>query len=103
VNYWAASRATRAQPRVRVPYSPFFLQQVRDGNVSVITSRGTAVQGVFKSPERYAGSKPTIRFKTEIPSFADTNALSRLLQQNGVVINAQSGRRSCSSASSSGS
>jgi len=90
VNYWAASRATRAQPRVRVPYSPFFLQQVRDGNVSVITSRGTAVQGVFKSPERYAGSKPTIRFKTEIPSFADTNALSRLLQQNGVVINAQS-------------
>jgi cell division protease FtsH len=90
VNYWAASRATQAHPRVRVPYSPFFLQQVREGNVSVITSRGTAIQGVFKRPERYAGSKPTIRFKTEIPSFADTNALSRLLQRNGVVINAQS-------------
>jgi cell division protease FtsH len=89
VNYWAASRATQAQPRVRIPYSPFFLQQVRERNVSVITSRGTAIQGVFKRPERYAGSKPTIRFKTEIPSFADTNALSRLLQRNGVVINAQ--------------
>ena len=26
------------------------------------------------------GSKPTERFKTEIPTFADTDALSRLLQ-----------------------
>jgi cell division protease FtsH len=89
VNYWAASRATQAHPRVRVPYSPFFLEQVRDGNVSVIKSRGTAVQGVFKQPERYAGSKPTTRFSTEIPSFADTKALSRLLQRHGVVINAE--------------
>jgi cell division protease FtsH len=89
LNYWAASRATQAQPRVRVPYSPFFLQQVRDGNVSVIKSKGTAIQGTFKQAEKYKGSKPTTRFKTEIPAFADTDALSRLLQRKGVVINAQ--------------
>jgi cell division protease FtsH len=94
VNYWAASRATQAQPRVRVPYSPFFLQQVRNDNVSLIKSRGTAIQGVFKQPERYAGSKPTKRFSTEIPAFADTRALSRLLQRHGVVINAESLDRS---------
>jgi cell division protease FtsH len=88
-NYWAASRATQAQSRVRIPYSPNFLQQVAEGNVSVIKSKGTAIQGSFKHSERYGKSKPTTRFKTEIPAFADTNALSRLLQKHGVVINAQ--------------
>jgi cell division protease FtsH len=89
LNYWAASRATQAQKRVRIPYSPTFLQQVAAGNVAVIKSKGTAVQGTFKRPERYGDSKPTTRFKTEIPAFADTNALSRLLERKGVVINAE--------------
>ena len=31
INYWAGSRAMHAQSRVRVPYSPFFLQQVKAG------------------------------------------------------------------------
>jgi cell division protease FtsH len=88
LNYWAASRATQAPARVRVPYSPFFLEQVTAGRVASITSKGTAVQGTFTVPERYAGSKPTRRFKTEIPAFADTNALSRLLQRKKVVVNA---------------
>src|SRR5581483_9402172 len=51
VNYWIASRATQAPARVRVPYSPFFLQQVNAGHVAAITSKGTAVQGTFTSPE----------------------------------------------------
>ncbi len=88
LNYWVASRATKAPPRVRVPYSPFFLQQVRSGHVASITSKGTAVQGTFTVRERYAGSKPTTRFKTEIPAFANTDALSQLLQRKGVVVNA---------------
>jgi len=88
LNYWVASRATKAPPRVRVPYSPFFLQQVRSGHVASITSKGTAVQGTFTVRERYAGSKPTTRFKTEIPTFANTDALSQLLQRKGVVVNA---------------
>ena len=88
-NYLVGSRMTQTHPRVRVPYSPFFLQQVLAGNVSDITSRGTAIQGVFERPASYDGSKPTSRFKTEIPAFADTKALSQLLQRKGVVENAQ--------------
>jgi cell division protease FtsH len=90
VNYFLAARATRPAARVRVPYSPFFLQQVNDGHVASITSRGTTVQGTFTMPERYAGSKPTVRFQTEIPTFADTKSLSQLLQRKRVVVNAVS-------------
>jgi cell division protease FtsH len=89
LNYWAGSRATQAQPRVRVPYSPFFIQQVQEGNVSDIRSKGTAIQGTFRQAESYARSKPTTLFKTEIPAFADTNALSGLLERKQVVVNAQ--------------
>jgi cell division protease FtsH len=90
VNYWFASRATHPAPRVRVPYSPYFLQQVKEGHVASITSKGTTVQGTFTVPERYKNSKPTKRFQTEIPTFADTDALSQLLQSKGVVVNAES-------------
>jgi cell division protease FtsH len=89
LNYWVGSRATQAQSRVQVPYSPFFLVQVRADNVTEIRSKGTAIQGTFRHAESYAGSKKTTAFKTEIPAFADTNSLSQLLQRKQVVINAQ--------------
>src|SRR5437588_4701474 len=88
-NIYFGSRATQPTARVRVPYSPFFLQQVRAGHVQQITSKGTAIQGTFTQKEKYAKSKPTERFQTEIPAFADNNALSQLLQRKGVVVNAQ--------------
>ena len=88
-NFYLGSRATEPASRVRVPYSPFFLGQVRESHVKEITSKGTAIQGTFNRKERYAGSKPTTRFRTEIPAFADTDALSHLLQQKRVVVNAQ--------------
>jgi cell division protease FtsH len=89
VNYSLAHRAT-AVYRVRVPYSPFFLKQVRAGNVLEITSRGTAIQGRFrKAAAPPSGGKAAQSFETEIPAFADTNALSRLLESNDVVINAE--------------
>src|SRR5439155_347454 len=75
--------------RVRVPYSPFFLEQVTAGHVKEITSKGTAIQGTFAQKEQYAGSKPTTKFQTEIPAFANNDALSALLQQKRVVVNAQ--------------
>jgi hypothetical protein len=59
------------------------------GQVKEITSKGTAVQGTFTQKESYAGSKPSTLFRTEIPAFADNNALSRLLQQKRVTVNAQ--------------
>jgi cell division protease FtsH len=88
-NFYLGSRAMEPQSRVRVPYSPFFLKQVRAGHVKEITSKGTAIQGTFTQKERFAGSKPTTRFKTEIPAFANNDALSSLLERKGVVVNAQ--------------
>jgi cell division protease FtsH len=89
VNYVAASSATRAPARVRVPYSPFFVRQIAAGNVAEITSKGTAIQGTFKQAERFRGSRPTTRFQTEVPEFADTGLLARSLARAGVVVNAQ--------------
>jgi cell division protease FtsH len=89
LNFYVGSRATEPASRVRVPYSPFFLNQVSAGHVKEITSKGTAIQGTFTQKERFGKSKPTTRFRTEIPAFADNNALSKLLQEKGVVVNAQ--------------
>jgi cell division protease FtsH len=88
-NFYLGSRATQPTSRVRVPYSPFFLKQVSAGHVKEITSKGTAIQGTFTQKERYAGSKPTTLFRTEIPAFANNDALSHLLEEKGVVVNAE--------------
>jgi len=89
LNYWLAERSMKPTTRIQVPYSPFFLRQVQSGNVKEISSKGTAIQGTFATAESYAGSKKAADFKTEIPTFADTNALSQLLEREKVVVNAQ--------------
>jgi len=89
VNYWIGSRAVQQASRLRIPYSPFFLDQVKKGDVVSITSKGTAIQGTFKVATSYAGSKPATRFATEIPAFADTKSLSDLLESKAVVVNAK--------------
>jgi cell division protease FtsH len=89
LNIYLTSRATQPPSRVRVPYSPFFLNQVRDGNVDEITSKGTDIQGSFAQKVKYGKSKPTTRFRTEIPAFADNDALSQLLEKKHVVVNAE--------------
>ena len=89
VNVFVSSRAMAPESRVRVPYSPFFLEQVRTGNVAEITSKGTDIQGTFEKQVAFEESKPTTRFRTEIPAFADTDELSRLLQENEVTVNAK--------------
>jgi cell division protease FtsH len=89
INFYVGSRTMQPPSRVRVPYSPFFLEQVSAGHVKEITSKGTAIQGTFTQKVRYAKSKPTTRFRTEIPAFADNDALSQLLERKGVIVNAQ--------------
>jgi cell division protease FtsH len=89
VNFVLVHEATKAPPRLRVPYSPFFVDQVNAGNVSEITTRGSAIQGTFRSPESYRGSSATRRFATEVPVFTDGGALTRLLQRKRVVVNAE--------------
>jgi cell division protease FtsH len=88
INYWGAHRVTQ-ETRNRVPYSPFFLEQLRSGNVVSVTSTASQLQGDFAHSMKPAGaSTSSVHFVTEIPSFANTNQLSRLLQAQGVVVNA---------------
>jgi cell division protease FtsH len=89
INFYLGSRATQPAARVRIPYSPYFLDQVQLGHVKSITSKGTAIQGTFTQKLSYNRAKPTTRFMTQIPAFADNNALSKLLQDNNVTVNAQ--------------
>src|SRR5918994_7420793 len=88
-NLFITSRAMEPESRVHVPYSPFFMQEVRTGNVEQITSKGTDIEGTFEKEVRFEDSEPTTRFRTEIPAFANTDELSRLLQANDVTINAE--------------
>jgi cell division protease FtsH len=88
-NLFISSRVMGPESRVRVPYSPFFLQQVEAGNVGEIRSKGTDIQGTFKKAVTFEDAKPTTRFRTEVPAFANTDELSRLLRENDVTVNAQ--------------
>ena len=107
INYAFGSRAVKSATRVRVPYSPFFLDQVRQGRRRLDHVEGNRDPGRrSRSATSYAGSKPATQFSTEIPAFADTKSLSNLLEQKGVVVNAKPltrqrrrGGRPCSSAS----
>jgi cell division protease FtsH len=75
------------EKRIKVPYSPTFLQEVRKGNVSEISSTGDTVKGEFKNSVKYKGDTAK-GFETEIPTFANDRELSQLLEQKGVVISA---------------
>ena len=92
LNALLVSSLTTHPTQVRIPYSPTFLAQVESGNVSSISTKGTSVQGTFRNPIRYPNSSatPASEFTTEIPEFANNNALIALLQKKGVVINATS-------------
>ncbi|HLM87127.1 MAG TPA: ATP-dependent zinc metalloprotease FtsH [Solirubrobacteraceae bacterium] len=82
------------EQRVTVPFSPYFLAQVKAGEVGSIASKGDTIQGKFKAKQRYpSGDKkatPTKLFATEVPSFWNGSQLSALLQERGVRINAES-------------
>ncbi len=83
-----------AKPRVTVPFSPFFIEQVKAGKVKSISSKGDEVQGTFKENLRYpptdTKATPTTLFATQVPTFWNGSELSALLQEKGVEINAKS-------------
>ena len=74
---------------VRIPYNPTFLDQVRAGNVDRISAEGATVDGQFKKEFKYGDAKPNKAFATEIPVFANGDQLSKLLEDNKVVIEAE--------------
>ncbi len=77
-----------AEERIRVPYTPTFLKQLRAGNVKEIASEGETVQGEFKREVKYDGKSAT-NFETEVPTFANTDQLSKLLEEQTVTVNAK--------------
>jgi cell division protease FtsH len=84
----------RPDERTRVPYQPFFVDQVEAGNVKEISSRADSIEGELKSeatfnPPGDAESVAVTRFKTEVPAFIDPAELTRLLAEKKVVINAE--------------
>jgi cell division protease FtsH len=83
---------TTREPRVRIPYSPVFLTQLRDGNVKSISSKGETVQGTFRTkvtlPDGNATASTTL-FSTEVPTFANDTELAALLEEQHVEVNAE--------------
>src|SRR5687768_4291009 len=75
------------EKRIKIPYSPTFLQEVRKSNVREISSTGDTVKGEFKKEVKYK-DETAKGFETEIPTFANDRQLSQLLEENGVVISA---------------
>jgi cell division protease FtsH len=82
-----------SQPRVTVPFSPYFMNQLQAGEVSSISSTSGAINGTFKAKVRYPANDknatPTTLFATQVPSFWNTNQLTELLQSKGVQVNAK--------------
>ncbi|MDP9376179.1 MAG: ATP-dependent zinc metalloprotease FtsH [Actinomycetota bacterium] len=93
-NYFVVSVIAPDKPKVaKVEYSPFFLQQVRAGNVERVSPQGTTVEGRFEKavrppkPEEVEKQPEATRaFETEVPVFVDGGDLERLLIANDVVI-----------------
>ncbi len=94
LNVWISRQALGPAARVQIPYSPTFLTEVKQGNVTEISSTGDAIQGTFKQKVKYPASDQSATasqyFSTQIPSFADNSQLSQLLQNEGVTIDAKS-------------
>jgi cell division protease FtsH len=76
---------------VKVPYSPTFLAQVDANNVKAINTEGEAVSGEFKKEVRYPDSKAdaVMNFTTQLPTFANTDALEKRLFDHDVQIVAE--------------
>jgi cell division protease FtsH len=80
--------------RERVPYQPFFVDQVKAGNVQEISSQEGSIEGELKSEATYdpPGDTEPVKvtnFETEVPAFIDPAELTRLLAEQEVVINAE--------------
>jgi cell division protease FtsH len=88
LNWLVVAIFAPGESRIRVPYNPTFLSEVRSNNVKEISSKGDTVQGEFKKEVTYKGDKAK-GFETEVPTFANKDELSSLLTTNNVTINAE--------------
>ena len=78
------------EPSVDIAYNPTFREQVKAGNVERISAKGETVEGKFKKAVQPAGDQKAAKnFETEVPTFANTDELSKLLEENGVIVQAK--------------
>jgi cell division protease FtsH len=88
LNWVIVSIVAPPEKRIQIPYNPTFLNQVRAGNVKEISSSGDTVKGEFEKDFTYK-DETAKQFETEFPTFADDQQLSKLLEQNNVIISAE--------------
>src|SRR5579875_345274 len=71
-NVWISSRVLKPNAPVRIPYSPTFINQVKDGNVDTVWSKSQAISGTLKHKIRYPADakRSSSNFTTQIPAFA---------------------------------
>jgi cell division protease FtsH len=83
-----------SEPRVTVPFNPYFLQEVQAGQVKSISTKGDSVEGKFTTkltyPPGQKNATATKLFKTEIPTFWNSSQLTSVLKEKNVEINAKS-------------
>jgi cell division protease FtsH len=94
VNLLFSFMTGRPEDRERVPYQPFFVEQVEAGNVEEISSQADSIEGDLKRETTYdppgdAEPVAVTGFETEVPAFIDPAELTRLLAEQDVVINAE--------------
>jgi cell division protease FtsH len=93
LNYASVALLGPGRERViDVPYNPTFRAQVEAGNVERISAQGETVEGEFKKavkPPDDPKGKSAKNFETEVPTFADTEELSDLLEDNDVIVQAK--------------
>ena len=77
-----------------MPYQPFFVDQVKAGNVKEISSQENSIEGELTHAATYdppGDAKPitVTSFETEVPAFIDHAQITRLLDRGNVVVNAE--------------
>ena len=93
-----AFRPSTGEPRVTVPFNPFFLQTVESGQVKSISTKGDSVQGTFATKLRYPPNS-----KTATPSrlrLRERRALARWAPAVAVASDSARARSACRSGSS---
>src|ERR1700684_2742764 len=85
---------TTSEPRITVPFKPFFLTQVQSGKVQMISTKGDTVEGKLKAKVKYPAHEKnapsTKLFTTQVPTFWTGSQLTARLKEKNVTVNAKS-------------
>ena len=88
VNWIFASSMLKPSHPTAVPYT-FFRDQVQAGNVTEVTSRGDAIEGMLRTATEFAAPdakpQPVTHFQTQRPAFADDGLVPLLLEKKTTI------------------